>query len=223
VEIEAKLEVLEPGEDDLSRLQAAMLEEGYAVALMPADLFITDTYADTPEHDLRKVGAAIRLRQKGGKRLFTYKRKVSQKDSVHTRVELEGPLTLELIEAIRQELGSAGISFPELDESGVEILRAEGLFEAWGLSERLEIRTRRKTCELRAEAEVVARLVYDVVNFSQGDRSGGYTGIEIEAAGAENEAVVGRLAEAVKAELGEGVREQRLSKYEAALEILGST
>jgi hypothetical protein len=35
--------------------------------------------------------------------------------------------------------------------------------------------------------------------------------------------VVGRLAEAVKAELGEGVREQRLSKYEAALEILGST
>jgi inorganic triphosphatase YgiF len=221
VEIEAKFRLLEPDAVDVRRLKALLERRGYGVECAPDTIQIVDTYYDTPWHELQKAGAAIRMRDKDGKVLLTYKRKVAQEGALHTRVEMEAAPEAGHLERVHGELEGVGSSVHADLVPDLSAYTLEAFLNTWHLSKTLEIETERSKCNVREADEVVAVLVLDRVVFARGVLKGGYTGVEIEAVGVGDATTVMALSGVLRSELGDFLQEQKISKYEFALEALG--
>jgi len=217
MEIEAKFRLVNPETASIQPFKRVIEGCGFQVVCQDAPIRIVDTYYDNAQHELRTSGAAIRVREKGEKTLLTYKRKVSQEGALHSRVELEAEPRSEHLRAVFSELRDLG--FTAADEGVLDLWdgQIEELLTALALIPMVEIMTARLRCEVSEGHHPIALFVLDQVDFERDGCRGGYVGIEIEAIGERNTAGVLTISDAIKAELGESIQEQELSKYEYAL------
>ena len=221
MEIEAKFRLLEPAEEDCRRLQSAFGLAGYVVVDDLDLIHIVDTYFDRVDHDLKRLGAALRIRRENNQLLLTFKRKVSQEGALHARVELEAEPTPEHLRRVFEELEKLHLPLGRQQPQQFSGIQLEGLLRGWGLVAMLEISTERCSFNVGNQDRTLVHVVLDRVQFEHGKRQGGYSGIEIEAAGDENAEAVRVLSEILKTEWGERIQGQEISKYEFALQSLG--
>jgi inorganic triphosphatase YgiF len=221
MEVEAKFQLLDPDVVDIHRLKALFEQGGYAVEGTSEPIHIIDVYFDRKDHGLRRAGAAVRVRKKNQRVLLTYKRKIAQEGELHSRIELEAEPTLEHLKEIYKELKSLD-SIPNKDQpQPTSAMMLEDTLETWGLVPMLEIGTKRYKVEVGFGGQTLAFVVLDRVQFELCTREGGYSGIEIEALEDKDAQTVVALSEVLKAELGEDIKAQEISKYEFALQHLG--
>ncbi len=220
VEIEAKFMVVKPSGEELGRLIRIYTEAGYAVELEPDPIAIVDVYFDREDHALRKAGVALRIRKEDSENLLTFKRKVSQEGALHSRVEIEAPPTSDHLERVYIELEKLDLASGQKQPLYVPGIELEDALKVWDLLPMLEINTKRYRLDVGREC-ILASIVLDQVHFQRGTGQGSYLGIEIEAAESEDAESVLALSRILKAEWGEGLQEQGISKYEFALENLG--
>jgi inorganic triphosphatase YgiF len=221
MEIEAKFRLLNPTEEDLNRLKAIYVRAGYGVEVNPDPIDIIDVYFDRTDHALRREGAAIRIRKEDCEVLLTFKRKLSQKGALHTRVELESPPTPDHLDRVNAEMEKLDLPLAKDRPRYISSIEMEDALRAWDLVPVLEIRTKRHGLDVRDRDGAAAFVVLDQVQFQHGAHQGGYSGIEIEANDDEDVEIVKRLSGILRAEWGRGIKEQEVSKYEFALESMG--
>lgn len=167
MEIELKL-LVEPGDNE--KLQRHPLIERHADG-KPKHADLVATYFDTPDFQLRKSGAGLRVRREGDKWIQTMKAGGSVQGGLHSRNEWEGPVDGELpnLPRLRDIIDShsewaALIGSPKLASRLVPMFTVQVRRTAW---------------KLRVEGDQI-ELVLDQGSIRHGDKEVPVNEIELE-------------------------------------------
>lgn len=210
-ELELKLIATDRGVFDavLARSELA----GYQLQALPARR-IRDRYWDTPDHQLRERGLALRLREEDGRRQFAIKGRASVERGVFRRREVESPADPDGWRAMLDELRAAGLALPAGPWQGSP--------EDWprqaGLVLQQDRSTERTPLLVRQGARVVAELALDTTAYSVGVYEVIFREVEIESLTGETGHVVA-LGEALQRELPGRLLPSERGKYSRGLDL----
>jgi inorganic triphosphatase YgiF len=187
---------------------------------------IHDTYFDTANLDLSKIGAVLRARLLDHEHLVvTLKMKralnTQESESIHNRIEIEGHPTILTLENIWSNLTNIGLVQKPFSQFDFYRIGFEGLFQTWGFQETFSGENQRISRPIQTSEDFkVAILSLDTVSFYNTRKRSKLFEIEIEA---ERDAqyTLPELSSLLQQQFSKLVEPSRKSKYEQGLEFIG--